>query len=144
MASVCRDPNGAKRILFIDSKGDRKAVRLGKVNQRTAENVKQKIEALVAAIVAQTSPDRETSDWVGRLDGVLYDRLAAVGLVPQRERAKAATLGGFICDYLAMRSDIKRSTATNLELVRDDLYQFFGNDRPLASINEGHADEFRA
>ena len=40
MASIVRDPNGRKRILFFNADGNRKVIRLGKMSQRQAEAVK--------------------------------------------------------------------------------------------------------
>src|SRR5438876_372101 len=52
MASISRDPNGRRRILFVDRDGGRKAIRLGKVPQRLADEIKIKVEALKAAVRA--------------------------------------------------------------------------------------------
>ena len=52
MASIVRDPNGRKRILFVAPDEKRKTIRLGKVSQRAAEAIKAKVEHLVAAKVS--------------------------------------------------------------------------------------------
>jgi len=143
MASISRDANGTKRILFIDPSGDRKTIRLGKVNGRTAEAVKQKVEALAADAGAKTSWDRETADWVGRLDCVLYDKLATVGLVPKRAAPEHATLAAFIDTYCAKRIDIKPRTKAKMQTTRDYLVEFFGMERPVESIGAGDADDWQ-
>ena len=51
MASISCDPGGRRRILFVDSNGDRKAIRLGKVAQRAAEAIKFRVEQLLAAML---------------------------------------------------------------------------------------------
>lgn len=43
MASISNDPNGRRRILFINPTKDRKTIRLGKVSLRQAEAVKVKV-----------------------------------------------------------------------------------------------------
>ena len=48
---------------------------------------------------------------------MLYDKLAAVGLVPNCAVAEQTTLAAFLDDYLAKRSDIKPGTRINLTLV---------------------------
>ena len=40
MASIGKDPNGYRRILFVAPDGKRKTIRLGRVSQKTAEGVK--------------------------------------------------------------------------------------------------------
>jgi integrase len=129
--------------LFIDPRGDRKTIRLGKVNGRTAEAYKQKVEVLAATAVAKTSWDRETADWVGRLDCVLYDKLAAVGLVPKRATAERATLASFIDAYRVKRIDIKPRTKAKMQTTRDYLVEFFGTERTVESIGAGDADDWQ-
>ena len=146
MASISTDKKGLRRILFVGADGQRRPIRLGRVPIKTARTIKTHVEALVAAALAGNSPDPETSAWVGSRDSVMYDKLAAVGLVLPRvpkPQADAATLGGFLDQYLAGRTDIKPSTRCNLEQVRRNLLEFFGADRPLATIAPGDADDFR-
>ncbi len=146
MASISTDKKGLRRILFVGADGQRRPIRLGRVPIKTARTIKTHVEALVAAALAGNSPDPETSAWVGSRDSVMYDKLAAVGLVLPRvpkPQADAATLGGFLDQYLAGRTDIKPSTRCNLEQVRRNLLEFFGADRPLAAIAPGDADDFR-
>ena len=50
MASISNDPNGRRRIQFIDGHGNRKTIRLGKVSQRHATAFKVKLEDLEAAV----------------------------------------------------------------------------------------------
>lgn len=49
MASIARDKNGCRRILFVAPDGRRPTIRLGKVSQRAAESVKFRVEQLLAA-----------------------------------------------------------------------------------------------
>jgi hypothetical protein len=140
MASISNDPNGRRRILFIDGKGERKAARLGKVPLRYAEAVKVKIEDLVHAVTTGHAPSDETSRWLAKLDADLYDKLANAGLVKRRE---AATLGGFIDAYIARRSDVKPGTRRVYERVCGYLVGFFGEDKPIRDITPGDADAWR-
>ena len=50
MASVSRDANGTKRVLFTDGNGKRRTIRLGSVSVKAAESVKLRVEALNAAL----------------------------------------------------------------------------------------------
>src|ERR1022692_735862 len=98
MASISRDPNGRRRILFIDRDGDRKTIRLGKVSQRTAEEIKIKLETLNAAKIGAGSLDRETAQWLANLGDDLHAKLAAVGLAEPRRTAPK--LGEFLDAFI--------------------------------------------
>src|SRR5262245_44447223 len=103
MASISNDANGTRRILFVDGKGKRKAIRLGRVSLGTAEKYKCKVEALHAAMITNCSPDRETAAWVAGLGDDHHERLAAVGLVTARhsERAICPRLGVFVDSFIS-------------------------------------------
>ena len=57
MATIGREKNGHKRILFVGDGGRRKTVRLGKCTEKQAEAIKTKIEALVAARITGQQDD---------------------------------------------------------------------------------------
>ena len=119
---------------------------LGKLPERAARSVLVRIMALEAAGLSGTTPDPETSTWVGALDEVMYGKLAAVGLVASREpKAKAdpATLGPFLDSFIAGRTDVKGGTRINYGQVKNNLLKYFGAEKPLADITPGDADEFR-
>lgn len=115
MASIARDPGGRKRILFVDPNGKRKSIRLGKMPLRAAERIKADVEALLAAKVSGCGWDNETARRVADLSDDLADKLAAVGLLPPRERA---TLGAFLERYIATRADVKPLTLKKYESTR--------------------------
>ena len=147
MASISSDRKGNRRIFFTGPNRSRRIVYLGGVPMKTARTYKAHIENLAAAALHGHAPDPETSEWVGNRDDVMYGKLVAVGLVPAREPVQAEdqaiTLGQFLVQYIGGRTDIKPSTRCNLEQVRRNLLDYFGADRPLASITPGDADEFR-
>ena len=140
MASIANDPNGRRRILFFDAKGDRKTVRLGKVPLRYAEAVKVKIEDMVHAVTTGHAPADETSRWLAKLDSDLYDKLAKAGLAKRRD---SATLAGFIDAYTERRTDVKPSTRLVYDRVRRYLVDYFGEHRHLRDITPGDADAWR-
>ncbi len=143
MASISTDADGRRRILFIGADGQRRAIRLGKMPLKAVREIKNQVESLVAADVAGIGWDKETAEWVGTRETILYDKLAAVQLVPKRAETERHTLAAFIDDYLAKRTDIKPRTRINLLQVRRGLVEFFGADKPLADVTEGDADEWR-
>jgi len=88
----------------------------------------------------------DTSAWVGDLDSVLHDKLAAVGLVSPREATpelEAVELGVFLDSYIAGRADVKPGTETNLRQARKKLVEYFGESRPLGTVTPGDADQYR-
>jgi integrase len=141
MASISRGPNGRRLIQFVAPDGRRKTLRLGKVSQRIAEEVRVKVEALAAAGQSGFALDRDTADWLGRCGAALLDKLAAVGLVPRRE-GQAARLGEFLDGYIARRTDLDPATVRNLKIGAKRLTNFFGRERELRTISAGDCDEW--
>src|SRR5690606_25916106 len=123
MASISREANGRKVIQFSGAAGVRRSIRLGKASLATAQAVKTRAEQLDAASIIGHGLDNATAEWVASLDGVLYDRLAAVGLVPKRD---ATRLGPFLEDYIGSRGDVKTSTATVYGHTKRCLIAHFG------------------
>ena len=129
MASIAKDPNGRKRILFFNNDGDRKAIRLGKATMQQASAVKLRVELLVAAKMNATAPDDDTSRWVASIGDELHAKLAEHGLTSPRAKAQVVTLATFLDGYIAKQTDKKRSTIVCLTQCRNDLVEFFGADR---------------
>ena len=146
MASISTDKKGLRRILFVGADGKRHPIRLGRAPIKTARTIKTHVEALAAAALGKHAPDPETSAWVGDLENVLYDKLAAVELIPPREPrpvAQAVALGDFLDQYIAGRADVKPGTETNLRQARKKLVEYFGESKPLGAITPGDADQYR-
>jgi integrase len=143
MASLSNDPNGTRRILFYDTDGNRKTLRLGKITQRQGEQVKLRVEILLGAKRTGTAVDDETSRWVAGLSDDLHARLAKHGLVANRVIETSVSLGNWLGDYVSSRSDVKSSTAVVYGHTSRCLVAYFGTDKPLASITPGDCDDWR-
>jgi len=143
MASVAREPNGNRRILFVAPDGKRPTIRLGKMSQRDAEMIARHIEALLVAKTANQPLPQQTGSWLADVGEVFYKRLAAVGLVAKRDRLEAVTLGGFITSYVDSRTDAKPATKEVWRQGEMGLLGFFGADRPLVSVTPGEADSYK-
>src|SRR5262245_44940893 len=143
MASLYKNKAGERFIQFVDGSRKRRSVRLGKIPQKAAETIKAKVESLSAAIISQTSWDRETASWVAKLEPSLHDKLASVGLVPKRTTAQHSTLGPFLDAYLKGRSDVKGSTAIAYGHTRRCLIEYFGANKPLKDITPADGDDWR-
>ena len=140
MASISKEPKGRKTIQFVGPDGKRRSIRLGKVSQRTAEAVKVRVEQLATAAISGHAVDDETARWVSKLDSVMSDKLARVGLVPKRADA---TLGAFLDSYATQRTDVGDSTQTVYGHTRRNLVEYFGPQKRLREITPGDADLWR-
>ena len=105
MASIGREQNGNRRILFSAPDGKRKTIRLGKVSQRLAEGIKLRVEQLLEANQLNRPMESELTQWVANLEPRTAKRLAAVGLIAKPEARVAATLGPFLKAYIDGRVD---------------------------------------
>lgn len=150
MASISTSSKTGCRIIpfFVGSGATRRrrVVRLGKVSMKVAEEVRVRIEHLVAAATHNVAIDRETATWLSAISDVLYTRISNTGVVPARRTASptsAAMLGPFIDEYAAGRTDTSDGTRANYETVRGRMVAFFGEQRQLASITDGDADNFK-
>lgn len=143
MASISREENGRRTVQFVGPDGKRRSIRLGKVPQRVAEAVKLRVELIVSATIAGHAIDDETARWLAGLSDTMTAKLAAVGLVPKREAQPVATLGAFLTDYVARRIDVKPATKEVWGQVVRNLKAHYGEDRDLATITEGDAEDFK-
>jgi hypothetical protein len=141
MASISNDPNGRRTIQFVAGDGRRKSIRLGRVSQREAQEIKLRVERLVAAQTANLATDHETAQWLARIGNDLAAKLAAVGLVTPRQ-SFTISLGQWLKQYREHRADVKEGTSTNYGIVANRLLAFFPAERELNSITEGDADRW--
>lgn len=142
MASISSS-KGLRTVQFIGPDRKRRSVRLGRASLKTARMVKGQVEHILAANRTRTGLDPETVVWLGDLEDTFYGKLVDVGLVKPREARGDATLGAFIDNYITKRTDLKPGTIVNLKQARRWLVDYFGEDKPLASISQGDADEYR-
>ena len=143
MASISTDGSGGRRILFVDADGKRRVIRLGKVPMKTAASVKARVENLLAAALGKHAIDGDVAAWLGSLESRMAGKLAAVGLVPRREAAAVATIGGFLVEYVARRVDVKPATKEVWSQVTRNLLECYGAGRDLRTIDESAAEDFK-
>lgn len=140
MASISTDSKGNRRILFVGADRKRRAVRLGKVPIKMAEEVCRRVEALNACRIVDAAPDTDLARWVANVSVDLARKLAAVGLVGPR--ASTTTLEPFLRSYIDGRTDVKPFTRTNLEQARKRMVAHFGAGRPLREVTVGDAKQW--
>jgi len=143
MASIVNDPRGRKRILFVATDGTRKAIRLGKMDRRTAEGFLYHVHQIIGACRSGVGAlDEKTAAWLRDLPDTMHGRLARVGLVKPRSSTTVA-LGAFIDAYIDGRADTKIGTRVNLRQTRRLLVECFGEGRDMRSIGPTEAEDFR-
>ena len=142
MASLANDPGGRRRILFVDTDGNRKTIRLGKMSKRQAEAVKLRVEDLVASKLSGGTPSDETARWVAGISVELADKLAHHGLIEPRGAKQALRLGEHLDNYFSVRTDVKEGTRTNWRHTDRCLREFFGAEQTIDSITVGDAKDF--
>ena len=145
MASIGKDPNGHRRILFVAGDGSRRTVRLGRCSERDAESVCRHIEDLSAATIHGQPLRRETAVWLSGIGDKLHNRLSRAGLVASRmaPAPESAKLGPSLTAHLDGRVDVKAATKVVYGQVVRDLKEYFGEDRNLRDVTQGQADDFR-
>ncbi len=143
MASIARDRNGTRRILFVAPEGSRKTIRLGKISQRTAEGIKYRVEQLLEALQFNRSMEADLAEWVLGLERDFAKKLARAGLIPDPEAKPAAALAAFLKAYIDGRADLKPATKIVRGQVVRDLNEFFGESREVQTISPGDADDFK-
>jgi len=153
MASITTRANGGRFITFTDGDGKVRTVTLGKVPLRHAQALKVRVEDLASAKLHGHSPSDDTSRWLAGLDDRVYAKLAAAGLVPERE---TLTLADWLERYLSDRKDeVKFRTLWSLENTRNKLVGrpasgkrpavqgFFAPATPLRQVTAGQAADWR-
>ena len=140
MASVIRDPNGFKRVQWSNGGGDRRTLRLGNVSVRQAEQVKVRVEQLLAAQSTGVL-DAEAGRWVEGLEDEMHRKLSHLGLVKPRAR-HVATLGVLLEHFFATLA-VKPGTRRAYEQTKASLEKHFGPSRALESITPLDCDLWR-
>jgi len=141
MASVSRDANGTKRVLFTDGDGERKSVRLGKASAKAADAFRLRIEALNTARITGIPWDAELSAWVRDLPDVIHARLVRVGMVKPRIKAEVATLANLL-DRFDAAAVVKPATKAAYRQTTGSLRAHFGGDTAATAITPAEADKW--
>lgn len=130
-------------VQFEDRDQLRRSISLGRLPKREATAIKYRIEQLIASQLAGTSPDAETSRWLGSAGEKLIAKLSKVGLVENRS---SATLGAFVDRFVADRTadpKFKPRTLASYAAAYKSLRKHFGELKPLRSITKGEARAWR-
>jgi integrase len=145
MASVTTDKKGNRRIKFYDLDRSQRGIRIGKVDKKTAERLRDDVAEILVAKQTGQPLHPSTAERLGRLSDRLRRRFVQAGLLePLEPIARRMGLKAFLDAYVAGRTDVKASTKdVNYRHATLVLVEFFGADRSLDSITAGDAEEFR-
>lgn len=152
MASLCTYKRRSKsgkaagpplcRLTFEDEQKIRRTIYLGPMPKRIAEPIKVKVEEIIAAKLARHPLSAEIASWLGSLDSVLYEKLAAVKVVDPRMRTSSVELGKFFDDFV--NSQIyKEGTRRNYQQAKQYLLGFLAPDTPIGQISHADALDWR-
>ncbi len=140
-------------IQFYDSERRRRGIRLSDVSKSFAERFHGIIERLSDAQRTGGGINLHDANYVKELGDIFYEKLVGVGLVEPREpqpddaevvadEPQGLTLGEFLGDYLARRTDLKGTSLSVYEHVHRYLVKHFGADKLLSAITPGDAIDF--
>jgi hypothetical protein len=133
---------GKRGIQVVGEDGKRRQVRLGRVDQRTAEGV----ERLVASKRSGMPIAADTASWLGVIPDQLHERIAKLDLCESRNKEAKGDmpLRVMLEAYIERRrADLKAWTIIKLEHGRNNLIGFFGEARTIDSITVADAQDFR-
>jgi len=144
MASIGREGERGelKRILYRESGGKQKTLRLGECSERVAETARVAIEHLLIAKRHGSVPHADAVRWLDGIDDSLYARVAALGLCQPRSNASVVTVATLL-DRFDATLTVGESTQVKYRQVLDSLREFLGGATPLATITPAHADNWR-
>ena len=142
MASISRDSNGTKRILFTDGDGERRAIRIGDASAKSAESFRLRVEALLSDKGLGRAHDAELCAWLRDLPDRMHKRLARVGLVEPRIKAAAVTLGNLL-DRFDTAAVVKPATRAAYRQTTGSLREELKGETPLDAITTVNADAWR-
>ena len=144
MASTGRegDRGELKRILFRDTTGKQRTLRLGQCPKSVAETARVAVGHLVISKRHGSVPHPDAVRWLGSIDDALYARVAALELCQPRQGATVVTLGELLSRFDAAAT-VKAGTRTTYAQALGMLREHFGESMPIDSITPAHADNWR-
>jgi integrase len=143
MASISTDSGGNVRIMFAAPGGGRKTIYLGKVSKKVAAAVKLRVESLVGSIAGGAPVDPQTAAWTATVSDDLAAKLAAVGLMAERQSQK---LRPFLDQYIGGRATdghTKPATLVTIRRVADDLVTALGAGTDMRDVTVESAERFK-
>ena len=133
MASISKDNNGTKRIVYYNADKKQECIRLGNVPMKDAQTIKVHVENLLAAQAMRMSVAIETAQWLGEIPDALYQKLVQRELVEPRKIV--GTLGEMLPNIIKeMAVGNTQATVVIYGQAERSLYEFFGKDQSVDKI----------
>ena len=149
MANIVNRPNGIKAVQFLDTRGSRRTVTLGVMDDATAADIAFQVDRLSAAANNGTPIPTITKVWLADLPAKFLNKFAATGIIPgvapevEAKPQEVIYLGAFVDQWQKNRSDVEESSQLVYGRCRNWLVKFFGEKRPLNDITKGCAMDWR-
>jgi len=142
MASLSRNPDGNILVQFVGTDGKRRSLRVGKLNDRNAARLQDRIEALVISMKMGTPLDDHTQQWLVTIaDTPLAKQLERAGLIKKQLKL---TLEAFIDEYMAFKEQkLKATTLITLKQTRRRITKFLGTKINILDITQADAEKYQ-
>ncbi|MCA9289393.1 MAG: tyrosine-type recombinase/integrase, partial [Phycisphaerales bacterium] len=131
-----------KRIVYRDSAGKQRCLRLGKCSRKAAECALAGFERVLEAHRLGQALHPDGIRWLESIDDRLHSRVVGLGLAQTRHRASETPLKAMLADFLAS-VDVKPSTKIRMEQARSALIAHFTESRSVRTISEADAEAWR-
>jgi integrase len=142
MASISKDKNGTKRIVYYNTSKKQESIRLGNTTMKDAQTIKVHVENLLSAQAFKVSVATETAEWLSKIPDQLYEKFVQKGFVPPRR--VVGTLGEMIPQVIKEKSsDSKPATIERFRQAERCLYEYFEKNQNVDSITGTDAKEFK-
>ena len=143
MASISTDSSGNRRLVFKGLDNKRRAVYLGSMSARGADDLKRLVEGILEAADVGADLSPTLAKRLDDLSDDVHGKLVAVGLVNPRLKRGAArvTVAEHAKAYLDRRTDIKPASRLVLAHAVRNLVEYFG-ETTLADVTSADADDF--
>lgn len=142
MASL--DKKNGSFIVLVTIEGKQKKIYTGLKEERAADRLKDKIQALADARKnGLTDIEAGLADWVKKLEtgnSKVYEKLVSLGLLEQK--ARPVTVGEICRDYVKRAEKRKDRTQVKYEKTVARLCEYFGENKPVAEITPDDAYKF--
>ena len=141
MASISPDGNGRYKLQFKKLRGaGRATIRLGKVDRRSAEDVKVKVEHIIASKSTSTLLSPQITEWLANLPDDMHDKLAKHHLVePRAYRTLQELIEGW---RKHNASNWEPSTVKIIDTFVECITRFTGADALLTEVTSDLASSF--
>jgi integrase len=141
MATLSREKGrNSWKVSWRSADGRRRAMRLGAMTKKSAEQFRTKLEELLGIHRSGGAISAAIATWALSLAPDLRRKLEEQNLVESRQRR---TLGEFCIEFRAARKNVAKATQVRDRQVCDLLIEKLGADRAMESITVRDAEEWQ-